>query len=189
MWQFFIFHQQQQRSISSKNIVRIPKFILLLKSTFFKKYHSSIIVEYWLTILGNEVEFWVNLQSRNCTVLKQRQLQHSCTQLLRIPALESFNVPNFNEDVQEALQVTAFWLLDQQQLNFLIVHHSPFTCTTWEVSNHRTFKLQDIHLISLTQDIGIKVTRSQSPSLWHSDSIEAEFLVGKHSGERVTLLH
>ncbi|CAL6078474.1 Hypothetical_protein [Hexamita inflata] len=43
MWKNFIFHQQQQRSISSKNIVIIPKFTLLLKSTFFKKYHSRIL--------------------------------------------------------------------------------------------------------------------------------------------------
>ncbi|CAL6025127.1 Hypothetical_protein [Hexamita inflata] len=43
MWKNIIFHQQSQRSISSKNIVRNPKFILLLKSTFFKKYHSRIL--------------------------------------------------------------------------------------------------------------------------------------------------
>ncbi|CAL6103648.1 Hypothetical_protein [Hexamita inflata] len=43
MWKNFIFHQQQQRSISSKNLVRIPKLTLLLKSTFVKNPHSRIL--------------------------------------------------------------------------------------------------------------------------------------------------
>ncbi|CAL6096744.1 Regulator_of chromosome condensation 1/beta-lactamase-inhibitor protein II [Hexamita inflata] len=46
MWKNYIFYQQQQRSISSKNIVRIPKFTLLLKSTFVK----TLIVESWVEL-------------------------------------------------------------------------------------------------------------------------------------------
>ncbi|CAL6068749.1 Hypothetical_protein [Hexamita inflata] len=43
MWKNIIFHQQQQRSISSKNKVRIPTFILLLKSTFIKNPQNRIL--------------------------------------------------------------------------------------------------------------------------------------------------
>ncbi|CAL6071644.1 Hypothetical_protein [Hexamita inflata] len=50
MWKNIIFHQQQQRSISSKNIVRIPKFTLLLKSTFVKNPHSRILGQWTCTV-------------------------------------------------------------------------------------------------------------------------------------------
>ncbi|CAL5997919.1 Hypothetical_protein [Hexamita inflata] len=104
MWKNFIFYQQQQRSTSSKNIVRIPKFALLLKSTFVKNPHSRI--------LGQQLNHFNNISYRilyNDDILELRwsddqfidsidisQLKESYQQIT-VDGVNKNNINNINE--------------------------------------------------------------------------------------------
>ncbi|CAL6002250.1 Hypothetical_protein [Hexamita inflata] len=190
--------------ITSQRLISYNNYLLYLFCPNLENYTQNVKSEFETSFL--------NLYSRNCTVLQEWKLQssvlfldvhncvgdghdnsggstaaHNCCDF-------TLNVPNFNEDVQEALLVTPLLALATVAVNYLLAH-SPLTCTQQLLQNIQTprypsYQCLARHTLLVQLKISIKVTRSQSPSLWRSDSIEAEFLVDKHSGERVvTLLH